>query len=78
MLVGYRSFRDFFAVEIYRALLGREPDAADFLLDWIGGGLSVAALLPLARIKDRSAGTARGDGQGIFGGSLSTSFSSAS
>jgi hypothetical protein len=35
VLIAFRSFRDFFALEIYRDALGREPLAGDYLLaDW--------------------------------------------
>ena len=53
LLIAFRSFRDFFALEIYREVLRREPAAADYLVaDWVGGAISVAALVPLSRVAD--------------------------
>ena len=37
VLLGYRSYRDFFAVDIYTELLGRPLASADYLIaDWPG------------------------------------------
>eukprot|EP00730_Choanoeca_flexa_P003876 TRINITY_DN11531_c1_g1_i4.p1 TRINITY_DN11531_c1_g1~~TRINITY_DN11531_c1_g1_i4.p1 ORF type:complete len:461 (+),score=57.19 TRINITY_DN11531_c1_g1_i4:16-1398(+) len=49
VLLGYRSFRDFFAVDIYSELLGRTPESQDYLIaDWPGGILACFAILSLA------------------------------
>ena len=52
-LIGYRSFRDFFAREIYREALDREATATEYLLaDSVGGGLSCLLLLAMSRSKN--------------------------
>ena len=50
---GFRFLRDFFALEIYREVLDREPEPLDYLLaDWIGGAFCIASLLAMSRVTD--------------------------
>ena len=52
-LTAFRSYRDFFAPEIYGAILGRAPAPADYLLiDWPGGVLVVILLGTLGMVGD--------------------------
>eukprot|EP00049_Salpingoeca_infusionum_P007125 m.116011 g.116011 ORF g.116011 m.116011 type:complete len:562 (-) comp13586_c0_seq1:153-1838(-) len=52
IVMSLRAFRDFFANELYTALLGRPPTPTDFLIaDWPGGICACFALLLLSRAK---------------------------
>ncbi|EDQ86729.1 uncharacterized protein MONBRDRAFT_28081 [Monosiga brevicollis MX1] len=48
LLLSFRSYRDFFAVDIYSHLLGRAPTSSDYILaDWPGMG-TLLALVPFS------------------------------
>lgn len=52
LMTAYRSFRDYFAPEIYSAALGREPTAVDYLVaDWPGGLVATAAVSALVKVR---------------------------
>ena len=52
---GFRFLRDFFALEVYREVLGRDPAPIDYILaDWVGGALCIALLLGLSRVTDNT------------------------
>eukprot|EP00937_MAST-01D_sp_MAST-1D-sp2_P007660 g7660.t1 len=66
-LIAYRSFRDFFAREIYREALGREATAGEYLLaDWVGGALSCAMLLCTARTGSSRRALQRDAGESVI------------
>lgn len=50
---GFRFLRDFYALEVYRAILQREPEPVDYILaDWVGGIICIASLFAMGRVKD--------------------------
>ena len=53
LLLATRTFRDYFAMEIYTGALARPPTASEFLLaDWPGGVLACILLASLSCVRD--------------------------
>ena len=52
-IITFRSYRDYFALDIYKAVLGRDPDPWLYLVaDFPAGGLSSLIMLAMSRITD--------------------------
>mmetsp|Transcript_14214 Transcript_14214/g.21005 ORF Transcript_14214/g.21005 Transcript_14214/m.21005 type:complete len:511 (+) Transcript_14214:147-1679(+) len=52
---GFRFLRDFFALEVYRDFLQREPQPMDYLMaDWVGGIVSIISILAMSRVADNT------------------------
>lgn len=68
---GFRFLRDFYALEIYRDVLKREPEPLDYILaDWVGGALSVLSLLAMSCIADNTCALMVLHGMFVGGGLL--------
>eukprot|EP00546_Thalassionema_frauenfeldii_P015240 CAMPEP_0178918794 /NCGR_PEP_ID=MMETSP0786-20121207/14033_1 /TAXON_ID=186022 /ORGANISM="Thalassionema frauenfeldii, Strain CCMP 1798" /LENGTH=491 /DNA_ID=CAMNT_0020592561 /DNA_START=61 /DNA_END=1536 /DNA_ORIENTATION=- len=53
--MGFRFLRDFFALEIYRDFLQREPAPFDYLLaDWVGGFVAVIIIVGMSRVANNA------------------------
>lgn len=71
LIVAYRSWRDFFASDIYTALLHRSPSAGVFLLaDWPGGVISTLMVGSVFRIRDNRLALLSLHGIVFFGGAV--------
>mmetsp|Transcript_13721 Transcript_13721/g.20905 ORF Transcript_13721/g.20905 Transcript_13721/m.20905 type:complete len:514 (+) Transcript_13721:82-1623(+) len=52
---GFRFLRDFFALEVYRDLLQREPEPFDYVMaDWVGGLVSIVLVVGLSRVANNA------------------------
>ena len=53
LIISYRSFRDYFALEIYTSVLGRKPEPWVYLAaDFPAGALSSMVMLAMVKLKD--------------------------